>query len=398
MLWIIYAALVLLVSGVVGLYLGRFREAYTEMTGMMAGMTMGMLNGFLLGYAAAAFTNSMFWGNLVGIILGLALGAYFGRAGSLMGVLDGGMGGVMGGSMGAMLAAMLIFPAWTLLATALLLAVIYAAGMFGLVLLIERSAPQHAALHRLLPQFTRAIAAEAAHSAHSDTASHTQLHIPDYYALLGVGTDAGNERIAEAYLAKLASAGKSDIEQLERALATLTDPHRRAAYNKRLDWSRPAEPVELERRPAARAAGSRATTQQQSVRRTTRQAPQATLRAEKKGEPPISWVGVVAGFGLAALLVGWWLVSQGGAAQTGVGGQGNANAASAYVANPHNLPADFIAKLEAQAVVPPAQSDGTQTIDLVVNGDTMSYKPNTIKVKAGVPVHFNITTEGRDPG
>ena len=110
--WFVYMAAVLLISGLVGLHLGRFRAAYTEMLGMMAGMTMGMLNGFLLGYAAAAAAQSMvwitpmFWGNLIGIVLGLALGAYFGRAGGLLGIMDGALGGVMGGAMGAMLVLM----------------------------------------------------------------------------------------------------------------------------------------------------------------------------------------------------------------------------------------------------------------------------------------------------
>jgi hypothetical protein len=159
--WLLYIASVLAVSGLVGMHLRRFREAYTEMTGMMAGMTMGMLNGFALGFGAAAATNSMFWGNLFGILLGLWLGIYFGRSGGLMGVMDGGMGGVMGGSMGAMLALMVVSPAWAQLWTALLLMALYVLGIVGLVVLIERSAPGHAALHRLAPFFTRAMAQEA---------------------------------------------------------------------------------------------------------------------------------------------------------------------------------------------------------------------------------------------
>ncbi len=81
MTWIVYALVVLGVSIVIGLHLGRFRIAYTEMSGMMLGMAMGMLNGFLLGYAAAAFSSSMFWGNLLGMLLGLGLGIYYGRSG-----------------------------------------------------------------------------------------------------------------------------------------------------------------------------------------------------------------------------------------------------------------------------------------------------------------------------
>ncbi|MFL5733976.1 MAG: FixH family protein [Chloroflexia bacterium] len=158
--WLLYIAIVLVVSGLVGMHLGRFREAYTEMTGMMAGMTMGMLNGFVLGFGAASASNSMFWGNLFGILLGLWLGIYFGRPGGLMGIMDGGMGGVMGGSMGAMLAVMVVFPPSGQLWTALLLMALYALGMVGLVVLIERSAPGHEALHRLAPFFTRAVAQE----------------------------------------------------------------------------------------------------------------------------------------------------------------------------------------------------------------------------------------------
>jgi hypothetical protein len=107
----------------------------------------------------------MFWGNLFGVVLGLTLGAYFGRAGGLMGIMDGAMGGVMGGAMGAMLSVMMVFPREGLLWTGVLLGLIYVAGMVGLVALIEQSAPGHAALHRVLPMFTRAVAEEIAEEA-----------------------------------------------------------------------------------------------------------------------------------------------------------------------------------------------------------------------------------------
>ena len=54
--------------------------------------------------------------------------------------------------------------------------------------------------------------------------------------------------------------------------------------------------------------------------------------------------------------------------------------------------------LQAQAVTAPVGADGVQTLDLVVNGTTMSYKPGVIQVKQGVPVRFNLSVEGRDPG
>lgn len=255
MIWIIYALIVITISIAIGLHLGRFRIAYTEMSGMMLGMTMGMLNGFLLGYASAAVTNSMFWGNLFGILLGLGLGVYYGRSGGLMGIMDGGMGGVMGGSMGAMLAVMVAFPQWAQGATAVLLSVLYVLGMAGLVALIEQSAPDHAALHRVLPMFTRAMSREAVEEAEKAAArsnSLTPLNMPlpnggtsqrrvfDYYALLGVPMDASHDEISEAYLESMdeltgqVPSDDATVQRLERALTVLTNPSKRQAYDLRL--------------------------------------------------------------------------------------------------------------------------------------------------------------------
>ena len=232
MLWIIYAAVILLISGTVGLHLGRFREAYTEMTGMMAGMTMGMLNGFVLGYAAGAYFSSMFWGNVVGIILGLALGVYYGRPGGLMGIMDGGMGGVMGGSMGAMLALMMLFPTYVLMWTLVLLSAIYILGMVCLVILIERSAPGHSALHVLAPFFTRAISAEIAEE--RDRSPATSAYFDDYYTFLNIPRDATQQEITDAYLDILSIADEATVARAERALSTLGDHARRRVYDARL--------------------------------------------------------------------------------------------------------------------------------------------------------------------
>lgn len=316
-MWLVYGAVVLIISGVIGLHLGRFREAYTEMTGMMAGMMMGMLNGFMLGYAAAAATASMFWGNMFGILLGLAMGVYFGRAGSLMGILDGGMGGVMGGSMGAMLGVMLIFPEYGLYWTAVLLGVIYILGMAGLVALIEQSAPGHAALHRLMPMFTRAIAQEVAEESYEPVA-----------------------------------------------------PSRR---------QRPTAAVASPPGPAAHMSNAKPRTHK------TRYTP-----PQKSTNPPISGVGIFMGVLLVAALVAWWAV---------LGGR-----PSSAAIDESNLPqmshvgeVPDQAALEAKAVSAQVV-DGVQTVDFVVIGDSMSYRPNVIKVKQGMPVRFNVSVEGRDPG
>ncbi len=255
--WIIYAVVVLAVSGLIGMHLGRFREVYTEMLGMMVGMTMGMLNGFLLGYAAAAVTNSMFWGNLSGILLGLTLGVYFGRPGGLMGLMDGGMGGVMGGSMGAMLAVMVAFPRDAQLWTGVLLGGIYVMSMMSLVVLIERSAPGHSAFHRLTPFLARAISIEIAEAADNSGAEKTARYagsldrqsngvaekprrLVNYYAVLGVPQSASADDIAEAYLERIDTADDSDRGRLERAVAVLTNSRKREAYNLKLAESQTA--------------------------------------------------------------------------------------------------------------------------------------------------------------
>jgi plastocyanin domain-containing protein len=55
-------------------------------------------------------------------------------------------------------------------------------------------------------------------------------------------------------------------------------------------------------------------------------------------------------------------------------------------------------QLDAQAVSAVVGAEGVQTLDFVVNGDNMAYRPNVVKVRKDVPMRLNISTEGRDPG
>ena len=440
------------VSGLIGLHLGKFREAYTEMTGMMAGMMMGMLNGFLLGYAAGAATASMFWGNLIGIILGLAFGVYYGRAGSLMGMMDGGMGGVMGGSMGAMLALMVYFPLDGLLWTAVLLAVIYVVGMLGLLVLIEQSAPDHAAFHRFLPVFARVMAVEAAEEAgragSARLTSGRPLPIVDYYALLGLPTEAAAEDINEAYLAKLSQSESADVPLLDRAVAILSDPNRRRAYDARLraccpprkkarpqddqpdqvlasspvasgvakaqalsqtlparsrasttlsvgaaakgKTNKSAEEQLAPHRPQQPSSNHKATPKQANP--TRRPQPVRSSRQAQGKESPISGVGIFIGALLVTILVGWWIMRNGSPQVSGAN-----NSTLPPMGHIEGVLDQNQAALEAGAVSAQVV-DGVQTVDFVVIGDSMSYRPNVIKVKQGMPVRFNVTVEGRDPG
>ena len=465
MIWILYTAIVLLVSGFVGFHLGRFREAYTEMTGMMAGMTMGMLNGFLLGYTAAAISSnvagvtatvSLFWGNLFGILLGVLLGAYFGRAGGLMGIMDGSMGGVMGGSMGAMLAAMLTFPEWALFLTAVVLLAVYLASMLGLVVLIEKSAPGHAALHVLAPYFTRAVSEEA-----SEKIASLDPHPSDHYAFLGVLPDATGDDITEAYVARMEGASPAEMERAERALVILTDPVRRAAYDRGLqvaaDSARPDCCPPPRRKKVAAAAQfpavssssvassvasalrekpvtATATVQRSAVAPTTsrervdtaRKGAQASparqngsARGQKPGYAPSSSArrkvqvqqksglgpGPLIGGGLVVLvLLGslvWFVasLSNPGSGSASARAGGSSGGFTAVTDSGKPLSADFIAQLRNQAVASQVNTDSnTQTLNMAVNGDISSYNPKVIKVKQGVPLHINLSVEGRDPG
>jgi hypothetical protein len=438
MWWLVYGVAILAVSGLIGMHLGRFREAYTEMTGMMTGMTMGMLNGFLLGYCAASATNSMFWGNLIGILLGLALGAYFGRAGALMGIMDGAMGGVMGGAMGAMLAVMVVFPPYYLIWTAVLLGVIYIAGMVCLVVLIEQSAPEHAALHRLLPMFARAVAKEAAEEAEATAYTSSSIHttspkgapsqrrLIDYYALLGVPADADEDEISKAYLEKLEGLTEADqvtAQRIERALAILTDPHKRRSYDRKLADSyaqsangplpsRPVAQDQQNRKPTTVSAtvkvqGAGGSRQGQASRdkrgqgakenkargHDTRRQGQGKYYARQPQTDEhrvisVSWVGLLA-FVVIIVALGWWVFS---VASARPGGQ-SGGAPGGFV----GAGGETQAQLDQAAVVAPMVS-GKQTMDVVLDSARFQYKPKVIKVKQGIPVHFSLTAQNGDPG
>jgi len=400
MFWIAYTAVVLLLTGLVGFHLGRFREAYTEMTGMMAGMTMGMINGFLLGYAAAAIagsaggattTVSLFWGNLFGILLGVTLGAYFGRVAGLMGIMDGSMGGLMGGSMGAMLAAMLAFPGWALYYTAILLLVAYVGSMLGLVALIEKSAPSHAALHVILPYFTPTLVPEAAELAPNQAIDH--------YKFLGIERGASEEQITAAYLVALDGASAEEIERAERALVILTDPVRRATYDRGLDIIadsiRPAccpPPRKKKSVPAGEVNPALNAPASAQTASTPRSVPAASSRRSVPIQRRAAGPGPIIGGGVAVLvilgLLSWFVAGR-------VSGSAQINA---LTDSGRALPAGLVQKIQAEAVSAMQGSDGKQTVNFSINGDTRAYKPQYVRVKVGIPVHFNLKTEGKDPG
>lgn len=435
-----------------------------------------------------------------------------------MGLMDGAMGGVMGGSMGAMLSVMVRFPDWAVLWTGVLLTVIYIAGMVGLVVLIEQSAPGHAALHRLAPFFTRAMATEAdeADEAREEDRHATQAVQPttysadygsnygssavqaparrlvDYYALLGVPKSAGQDEISEAYLEQLDSLDNEDdvtAQRLEKALAVLTNPQRRQNYDQKLAETQPQPKLQPQAQMALAASGAIVTNQitvraqqqdnagQQSQQGAITGRPSSSGRADqrpsqgggpKPGSPqngarsngsggssgntggnantnrssgqgksaqngaqrnpahnkasgqrpnnsnnsnspnskqaaqrqtagyaqtqttqvnlPVTWVGGLA-FVVILLVVGWFVFST-GAARTGGGAPSGAVGASG----------ETQAQLDRLAVIAPVGADGKQTIDVVLDSATFQYKPKAIKVKQGIPVHFNLSVINGDPG
>jgi plastocyanin len=385
--WIGFLLLVLGISGLVGWHLGRFEDACTEMTGMMAGMTMGMLNGFVLGYAAAAATGNMFWGNVIGIGLGLTLGGYYGRGGRLMGVMDGAMGGLMGGSMGAMLAVMVAEPQWAQIATGGLLSLVYLAGMIALVVLTEQRAPQYAGLHRLAPLFARSEPDEEDAAEFASNAA-APAGLVNYYELFDIPVRASTDRIVAAYTACVAGADAETKALAQTALGMLTNPEARARYDRELALAAGLDeccppPRRSSPAQAPPAIAATATTTAQRVAPAVR--PQARPAAgPRRAAPPVStpafnWriAVVVTPILIAAAFV---LLT------------GNPFATPSADSGPD------LSALQAQAVPAPVGPDGVQTLDLVVNGTTMSYKPSVIQVKQGLPVRFNLSVEGRDPG
>lgn len=391
--WIAFLLLVLGISAVVGRHVGRFQDACTEMTGMMAGMTMGMLNGFVLGYAAAAATGNMFWGNVIGIGLGLTLGAYYGLGGGLMGVMDGAMGGLMGGSMGAMLAVMVAAPEWAQIATGGLLGLIYLAGMAGLIVLIEQRAPQYADLHRLAPLFARGGPGPDEDDAEFEGTGSPVDGPVNYYELFDIPVRASIDRIVAAYTAYVASADAGGKTLAQTALGTLTNPEARARYDRELALAAgldeccppPRRSTPATSRPPVAAAAPATVIHPQpaparpAVRPQARPAAAPAPASKEASSPAFNW--------RIAVVVAPILVAAGFVVLTG-----NPFAAPSAAAGPG------LSALQAQAVTAPVGPDGVQTLDLVVNGTTMSYKPSVIQVKQGVPVRFNLSVEGRDPG
>ena len=135
---IAFGAIFTVISLGVGVYLRRYRDGVTEMTGMMIGMTMGMISGIAVGFYIGSATD-MFISNLAGVMVGMAFGAGFGRWGGLMGAMDGSMGGFMGGMMGAMLGVMINISPLAVWVTTVFTTVICLAMYAGLLRLVKKS-------------------------------------------------------------------------------------------------------------------------------------------------------------------------------------------------------------------------------------------------------------------
>jgi hypothetical protein len=230
-------------------------------------------------------------------------------------------------------------------------------------------------MHVILPYFSHAVAHEA-------RVERETSYTANHYAFLGVPLEASVEEISEAYLNRLEGASADEREQAERALLILTDPVRRSVYDRGLEIAeRPACcPPPKRRRVAASAADSVA-------RAETQKAGQVK---QASGVQPGSIIGGgIVLLAIGAMLVGF-LASQNSAGASGAGG--------ALTDSGRPLPTEMVQKLEAQAVTAKKGPDGRQTIDYVVNGDTRGYKPYAVRVTKGMPVHFNLKTEGADPG
>jgi len=213
----------------------------------------------------------------------------------------------------------------------------------------------------------------------------------DYYRFLGVARDATTDQIVEAYLRKAEDPDPRVQERAERAIAVLSDPATRASYDQDLAASRAANAGSLQpqdlpaRSPGRRQPGTDAQTGVKvrpagaPARRSSVTA-QSARRTRPQTSPPPTVIDLNWRWALAAipvlLIIGALLLGSGPRS----GGNNAAGNASTL----------------AGAVTAPVVN-GVQTLDVLLNGNTFQYEPKTIKVKKGLPVHFNLSIKG-DPG
>lgn len=127
-----------------------------------------------------------------------------------------------------------------------------------------------------------------------------------------------------------------------------------------------------------------------------KQQPRPSRNKKSQNKASFPWVGSIIALALVGAALIWRLVSVSGVGQplNAVGASDPLSPPAYHINGPPTTPEN----LEAQAVEAKVGPDGVQTLDLVVNAQTMSYTPDVIKVKAGAPVRFNLSTSGGDPG
>ena len=101
-LYILYIA----VMAVVSVHVYRVRKKIDEMHGMMVGMTFGMVSGLVTATLFLIPTGNFLYGVIIGSVVGLLLGVPFGKLGGHLGIMEGTIAGPMGGMMGSMLGQM----------------------------------------------------------------------------------------------------------------------------------------------------------------------------------------------------------------------------------------------------------------------------------------------------
>ncbi len=103
--WIVYI-LYIAVMLVVSVHVYKVRKKIDEMHGMMIGMTFGLIGGLITATLFLIPTGNFLYGVIIGSIVGLLFGVPFGKLGGHLGIMEGTIAGPMGGMMGAMLGQM----------------------------------------------------------------------------------------------------------------------------------------------------------------------------------------------------------------------------------------------------------------------------------------------------
>ena len=317
--------------------IGRHLGKFGDTCTEMIGMMTGMTMGMLNGFVLGFAAAAATGSMFWGNALGITLGLTLGGWFGRGGALMGVMDGAMGGVMGGSMGAMLaVMVQFPEWGVGATAVLLAALYIAGMIALVVLI-EQRAPQHAAQHRLAPLFARRAVPRTTTVGPAPAQAAgLVNYYEMLDIPVRAATATVAQAYSAYIADADSAARTLADQALATLSNPALRSRYDREL-----------------------------------------TLAAGR-GEccpPPRRTAG--GSLPLAALLA---LI------MTGVLVLSGCDATPAATGN------------KATPALAQVGADGTQVLDMTVNGDTMSYQPESYQVRVGVPVRVTLRVVGRDPG